>query len=859
MVVAEIFARRDQEAAGAAGGIADHVLRTRRHHLDHQRDDVARGAELAVLAGGRDLRQHVFVEVALGVAILHRDFGEEIDHLGQQRRRRNGEARALHMGGVRGVGLGHVAQEREDVLGDDLEHRRRVAVLQPRPAHVLVGDAAVLADLVLARREDAPLDRLAEAIGLVLLAGMRLVEPAHEQEVGDLLDDLERIGDATRPKSVPDVVDLGSKFTCQHISFSNVILCLRLHRPRPCKILLPWAKSSTIHGRGKHNIEEAGVEWYFRDISNDPSEKELTQQDQFNNDEVVLAEALVRETIQNSTDAGISDAVPVRVRFALAHPSTQQSQQFFSALLEGLTPHLQACGIVVPTDPQKFLVIEDFETTGLEGAINLKDNGQFCGFWRRFGRSNKKGSSGGRWGLGKLVFSSSSSIKTLIGLTRRAGKDPLCLMGQAILRNHKIGEIETDSVGFWCTPGAKKGLPSTNSQLCQDFAKATLIHRANQTGLSLVIPYVLPEIEPHHLMLATIKNYYFPILTGRLIVDVNDTKISAETFDQISADLGSEAIAPSVLSFVRQLQSLRTALPPVTLPTIWQSTMITGDVLGEELVTRLRSQFKTGEMLYIRAPLSANLKAEKGRHLKTHVDLFLRPSNPGERSQTLVVRGSITVPTEGKKAQLPDCHAALVADDPVISQLLGDAENPAHTQWNERAEKLRANWVGAHTVLRRIRAVLHEIHAVVADRIERDDPLALLDFFSIPKALPRDRAYKGATDQTKDLPEPRHKPFRIQRRSGGFTLLPNPKAQLDGFPLRIRLRCAYDVLNGNPFRRFSDDDFSFFKERIKIEKHNADCWPTDPNQVDIEARSADFRIEVTGFDVNRDLVVEAQS
>ncbi len=61
-----------------------------------------------------------------------------------------------------------------------------------------------------------------------------------------------------------------------------------------------------------------------------------------------------------------------------------------------------------------------------------------------------------------------------------------------------------------------------------------------------------------------------------------------------------------------------------------------------------------------------------------------------------------------------------------------------------------------------------------------------------------------------------------------------------------------------PFRRFSDDDFNFFKEGLRIEKYYGDRWPTDPNQVDIEARSSDFRIEVTGFDVNRDLVVEAQ-
>jgi len=622
-------------------------------------------------------------------------------------------------------------------------------------------------------------------------------------------------------------------------------------------VLREVEKASTLVGRGYPGERE--VEWYFRDISDDPSEKELTQQDQFNNDEVVLAEALVRETIQNSTDARLDDNVPVRVRFTLAEPDSDSSRKFFSTLLAGLEPHLKACGIPIPSDSQRFLVVEDFETTGLEGAIDLKDNGQFCGFWRRFGRSNKKGSSGGRWGLGKLVFSSSSSIRTLIGLTRRTQFPQTCLMGQAILRNHKIGGIETDSVGFWAQPSSKRGLPSTDVSLCESFSRIAHLERKDQTGLSLVIPYVLPEIEPQHLISAVLKNYYFPILTGRLVVVVNDTIISAATFDQISGELGSEAIPRSVLSFVRQLQSLRKTPPYLILPKAWQATPITGDFLGEQITSKLRDQYKAEEMLYIRAPLSVRLKSDDGRARETYIDLFLRPSHAGERSQTLVVRGSITVPTEGKKAHLSDCHAALVADDPLISQLLGDAENPAHTQWNERAEKLRANWISPHSVLRRVRAVLHELHLIVADRIERDDPLALLDFFSIPKPKHSERLPKGTTEKPDDLPPPRPKPFRIEKRSGGFTLAPNPKVKPDSFPLKIHVRCAYDVLNGNAFRRFSDEDFSFYSGKLTIEKHNADFWPTDPNEADIEARSEDFKINVIGFDGNRDLVVEAQS
>ena len=145
-------------------------------------------------------------------------------------------------------------------------------------------------------------------------------------------------------------------------------------------------------------------------------------------------------------------------------------------------------------------------------------------------------------------------------------------------------------------------------------------------------------------------------------------------------------------------------------------------------------------MLSVRAPLSMTPRG--GPPITSHVDLFLKAANPGERAQTLVVRGAITVPTEGKRAALTETHAALEARDEAISRLLGDAENPAHTQWNERAERLRNGWQGGGMVLRRVRAALHELHAVVFDRLDREDNDALVDFFSIPKPT---RGGKGAT------------------------------------------------------------------------------------------------------------------
>ncbi len=601
------------------------------------------------------------------------------------------------------------------------------------------------------------------------------------------------------------------------------------------------------------------MHWYFRDISDDPSEKELTQQDQFNNDEVALAEAIVRETVQNSTDAQAQANVPVRVRFAITEIEASNGRPFFEEIIAGLSLHLRACGMTVPTssEPLKALVVEDFGTTGLTGSVELKDNGQFSGFWRRFGRSNKRGTKGGRWGLGKLVFPSASTLHMVLGLTRRQQDDATWVMGQAVLRNHSIRDQEKDSVGFWCdNKPARPGFPSNDPSLASKLSRAARLRRKSEAGLSLVVPGLLSEIASDHLIAATVRNYYFPILTGRLVVEVDDVEVSEDTFEQVSQSLSSELVPRSLLGFVRQLQEARAIEPTLVLPSDWQSQGISADTLGEDTTDKLREHYRDAKLLSVRAPLKIKPRGEKAA--STYIDLFLKSATPGERAQTLVVRGSITVPTEGKKINFPDSHAALVATDELISRLLGDAENPAHTQWNERAEKLRLGWESGSSVLRRIRAALPELYALVAERIERDDPLALLEFFSVPKSEHRGET-QPITGRPNNLPPPTPKPFRIEKRVGGFAILPNGGVRPDQFPMQLQIRCAYDILSGNPYKRYSEYDFSFYRHPLQITKENADCWPTQGNELDVIARKPDFKVEVSGFDPNRDLIIEAQS
>ena len=351
------------------------------------------------------------------------------------------------------------------------------------------------------------------------------------------------------------------------------------------------------------------MRWYFRDISDDPSEKELTQLDQFNNDEVALSEALVRETIQNSTDAQATSGRPVRVRFSVARAT---DAEFLRSIVRALDPHLKASkiGSPGPGDPVNLLVVEDFGTTGLMGSVSDKDDGQFSGFWRRFGRSNKKeGTKGGRWGLGKLVFPSASAVRVVIGLTRRADdknsskeNGKAWLMGQAILRNHPLGDEEHDSVGFWCRDDVpRKGLPTDDEKICDAIAVAAGLQRGTEPGLSLIIPYLLPEIKSDLLIEAAIKNYYFPILTGKLAVEIDGRLIDATTFDLVASSLEG-AVSPAALSFVRHLQRRKEHEPDFTLPPDWDANSDFAALLGADVIDKLRDQLKGGELVRVTAP-----------------------------------------------------------------------------------------------------------------------------------------------------------------------------------------------------------------------------------------------------------------
>lgn len=600
------------------------------------------------------------------------------------------------------------------------------------------------------------------------------------------------------------------------------------------------------------------MEIFFRKIGADEVESELTQRDQFNTDEVGLAETLMREPHQNSMDA-VEPGKTVQTRIVIKE-SAPEYQAYWKEMLMPLVPHLKACGIDVTgidLGRPRILVIEDFGTTGLTGTWKKKGKGNFSDFWWRFGISGKSGTKGGRWGLGKLVYSSSSQIGCFFGLwvaVDDPGQTPR-LMGQAVLNVHKIGTTEYVPHGFLADRGPDGiPLPVSDAAQVERFQLASGISRAKQPGLSIAIPFIPDGFTESSFISLVVKNYFFPILTGQLEAQIGSETITAATFDDLARRYGGTELADGQLvRFIREIYEARKAKPAAILASGWTGNMEAA--LGEATLKALRDDYADKKLLYVRAPIT--LQPKSGPEQPTHVDLFLRLADEGVNGAVLAVRGGLTIPGEAQPLYSGRVFGAVVADDSAIAAFLGDAENPAHTKWTGTARKLTARWQNPSVRLQEVRRSLPNLHSVIARAIERLENDALIHLLSVKDA-------GGKKPQIPVVVRPptvptiptKPRPYRISARSGGFAVKGVPLTAT-AYPMQIRVRAAYDLLRGNPFKKFSSLDFDMTGKDLSITPSGATYAAAGPNELVIDAVDPNFSVEVTGFDTKRDLIVQA--
>lgn len=622
------------------------------------------------------------------------------------------------------------------------------------------------------------------------------------------------------------------------------------------------------------------AEWRFRELARGEMRHGSTEQEFFQEQkaEATPAESLTREAIQNALDAGVGRNMPVRVRFAFHRQDSALAAGDAERYLAGLRRHLEVqddkVSITVPPArvAMPFLLVEDFGTRGLEGdpeAANEREAGQdnnFFWFWRNMGRSGKEESLLGRWGLGKTVFSSSSSISAYFGLTRRLSDHRELLLGLSILDIHTMDRTEYSQFGFFGDFGRDPGFasPVDNAAFIGSFRTDFRIRQRNEPGLSVVIPFPLEEITAFGVAEAVILNFYRAIQQRLLEVEISDgqvpTVLTADSLEEVASRYTWRSTSRdpehvrTLLRFSRETLG-RTDHVILNPPDESRAPSWSEEQFGEAELTAARRAIEAGKTVALEVRLHVKPKAAPNQAASFHVYLKrVQNLNPGIAEY---VREGMTIPLVARGAQTGTIGLVDVSEGP-LAQLLGDSENPAHTRWRSRGvARLKRYEHGPSTVSfvsSTIRALV-DLLSPPGGTIDKD---LLSSFFPLPKAARRDddNDKVEVPPERPAIPAGRTTPVAITRNAGGFSIRRNRHHDGSVGPLEVVV--AYDVSRGNPMSRYRPWDFDLSSQPIELAVRGAAVHDARFNRLVVTPREEEFSIEVTGFDVRRDLVVRVR-
>lgn len=250
--------------------------------------------------------------------------------------------------------------------------------------------------------------------------------------------------------------------------------------------------------------------------------------------------SLARETCQNSLDAA-KDGCTVEIEFKPfvletdEIPDIESLEKAFSASLDfwSLQSSKKAKDFfknaikVIDTGAVPFLRISDFNTTGLLGS-NQEYNSPWCNLTKSSGNSDKAGTAGGSFGIGKFAPFACSDLRTVFystldtdGISASQGISRI-----TSFRRKEDNEI-TVGVGYY---GDKNNFP-VHSQLKLD----PNFTRGTQTGTDIFIAGFnrYSTDWKNDIISSILDGFLYAVYSGSLIVRVDDVEVCKETLPSL--------------------------------------------------------------------------------------------------------------------------------------------------------------------------------------------------------------------------------------------------------------------------------------------------------------------------------------
>lgn len=623
----------------------------------------------------------------------------------------------------------------------------------------------------------------------------------------------------------------------------------------------------------------------------------LKQQPGYKNREAVQGEffaagselgALIRESIQNSLDAALAvpEDQPVRVRIYASGVANAVRAETAQPYFKGAWDHFNCpqSGLQDPPDPtacSEFLVIEDFNTTGLIGDTRQHyeipgEINPFYYFFRAEGQSGKSGDERGSWGIGKFVFPRGSRARTFFALTTRSTDGRDLLVGQSILKSHILdGEAYTPDGWFGLSDGTLT-LPAEDHDLLQKFRDDfNLARRPGQTGLSIVIPWSehvfnddVSDGQHMRLLLQEVcREYFYPILTGRLEVhleasgkcEVVDSNWLWHLGDDEAAEYGIDSDRWNQLKLVRKwvcssLAQYDGAWIECPNAPRWGESHFDSDVVRD-----MKNALVEGSSIAVTMPATIKKRSPSTEHVEP-LTLLFGPPHHGPDYRPLYLRDDLII-SDVRARPIKDFTCVAISAGGELAEMLRKAENPAHTQWNHESEKFKSSYRYARAHLDLVRqAPKSVLDLLFRDNNEKFENI-LDDVFYIPdnrseKIAPESgKSETSASDVT--LENENDSSLSVVPVKAGFSVSGKLRGSGPRRP-EITIATAYDCRSGNPLKKWVKADFDLASSEFEVSTVGVEVIERRGNIIKGMVRANAFKVQVRGFDTNRDLYVHPE-
>ena len=603
----------------------------------------------------------------------------------------------------------------------------------------------------------------------------------------------------------------------------------------------------------------------------------------------------MRESIQNSLDAAAEGNKTVHVRFAFGETDFNKEN-----LGEGLWEHVYASDKedslvdLKKIKKSRFLVIEDFETTGLLGDPQADDDqdwsdeekklNSFYYFVHAEGKSSKSGADRGSWGVGKYTFLDASRPNLMFIYTIRketkanGGVGPLVIGLSVLPGTHKVNGQTYKPDGWWANHIQDENeediaLPfTTESGIPQRIKEIFGLKREdNQSGLSVVVPYIYDEFTSGTLLKAVIRNYGVAIGWGSLTVSIEEgsnafhltqDNIRDLCYEQGLDDLLAELDLALWGSALKLDQRIELGKPIEGTEPNWDQK--DPPLMTEDQAKLIRESIRE-KNIAIRVHVPVHIK-KKNKTEWGFFDVYFTSSDIKVKPR--FYRGGLRI-SDIDSMSPPDTRAIVVVEEgTVLARFLGDAEGPAHRTWKADTRRFRGKYSHGKNWISHITRAPSQIFRLAHSAENEEDKDLAIDFFFIEDEAgqdPNKKNRKGETGKVKrpEVPALNSGAFTWwgfqENGSSGFTMTVDSsriKSETD-----ISLKIAYDTGLSSAIKKYNRNDFLLdAHDQIKIKVRGGNLLEAVNNLIRVRITDPeDFKMTVLGFDPNRDLRFDHQA